>query len=126
LCQLNSTLQKTLEELQGYQKQQELWLQYQQKLLSEQAPPGILLEQRLHYREFKIREIIDSTNRGKSASILQSAMSSTTNTNSIHNAEAAATACVTVDGNVVNGKKGNAADCHMVPILIPITFVPPS
>jgi len=70
----HDTLQKTLEELQGYQKQQELWLHYQQKLLSEQAPPGTLLEQRLHYREYKIREIIDSTNRGKNgAQILHSA-----------------------------------------------------
>ncbi|RWS19182.1 Tetratricopeptide repeat protein 17-like protein, partial [Leptotrombidium deliense] len=63
-----SSLQKTLEELQGYQKQQELWLHYQQKLLSEQAPPGVLLEQRLQYREHKIREIIDSNlNGGHSA-----------------------------------------------------------
>lgn len=39
---LCSNLQKTLEELQGYQKQQELWLQHQQKLLSEQAPPSVI------------------------------------------------------------------------------------
>lgn len=49
-----------MEELQGYQKQQELWIQYQQKLMSEQTPPGVLLEQRLQYREHKIREIIGS------------------------------------------------------------------
>lgn len=56
-------LQRTLEDLQDYQKQQELWIQHQQKLLSEQAAPDVLLKQRLHYREYKIREIIDSTNK---------------------------------------------------------------
>ncbi|CAG2111950.1 unnamed protein product [Medioppia subpectinata] len=138
----HDTLQKTLEELQGYQKQQELWLHYQQKLLSEQAPPGTLLEQRLHYREYKIREIIDSTNRGhkNGAQILHSggggngvvgsASGGNSNTHSLNgvaeSAAAAAAACVTVDANGVNAKKGNAGDCHMVPILIPITFVPPS
>ena len=136
---LFSTLQKTLEELQGYQKQQELWLQYQQKLLSEQAPPGVLLEQRLHYREYKIREIIDSTNRGKplnggnngqtfggSGGATNSGGNGLTGGTAESVAAAAAAACVTVDANGVNAKKANAGDCHMVPILIPITFVPPS
>lgn len=61
LRQQHDTLQKTLEDLQGYQKQQELWLQYQHKLMSEQALPSQLLEQRLLYREHKIREIIDES-----------------------------------------------------------------
>ncbi|CAG2173822.1 unnamed protein product [Oppiella nova] len=131
----HDTLQKTLEELQGYQKQQELWLHYQQKLLSEQAPPGTLLEQRLHYREYKIREIIDSTNRGKngaqilhsaSAAVVGAASAANSNTNTLNVVAESAAACVTVDANGVNAKKGNAGDCHMVPILIPITFVPPS
>ncbi|KAI1301740.1 Tetratricopeptide repeat protein 17 [Halotydeus destructor] len=63
----HESLQKTLEDLQGYQRQQELWLQHQQKLLSEQAPPGVLLEQRLQYREHKIREIIDSSINGEAS-----------------------------------------------------------
>lgn len=68
LRQQHDSLQKTLEELQGYQRAQELWLQQQQKLLNEQAPPGVLLEQRLLYREHKIREIIDeSINNGGGA-----------------------------------------------------------
>ena len=56
-----STLQKTLEELKDYQKQQELWINYHKKLRAEQAPPSVLLEQRLHYREFKIRQQLEST-----------------------------------------------------------------
>ncbi|XP_054158447.1 tetratricopeptide repeat protein 17-like [Oppia nitens] len=146
----HDTLQKTLEELQGYQKQQELWLQYQQKLLSEQAPPGTILEQRLHYREYKIREIIDQSNRGvignnkngaggqvlhanggsggggSGASITGNSVAASVNSNSLaESAAAAAAACLTVESST-GAQKGNTADCHMVPILIPITFVPPS
>lgn len=56
-----STLQKTLDELKNYQRQQELWINYHKKLRAEQAPLSVLLEQRLHYREFKIRQKLEST-----------------------------------------------------------------
>jgi len=166
----HDSLQKTLEELQGYQKQQELWLQYQQKLLNEQAPPGVLLEQRLLYREHKIREIIDSSINAASGSNPNSPVgasgngsgnSGTTSTGtggansgktksgsvtgsgvggvnahhhqhrdsaSVVHRHVAAEACASkqqeVDG--AGGGDGNEAGCNMMPILIPITFVPPS
>ncbi|KAH9510506.1 Tetratricopeptide repeat protein 17 [Dermatophagoides farinae] len=44
-------LQKTLDELKDYQRQQELWINYHQKLRSDQAPPNVQLEQRLHYHD---------------------------------------------------------------------------
>lgn len=53
------SLQKTLTELREYQKQHEFWLKQHEKLLSEQAPPEVKLEQRLEYEEQKIRESLD-------------------------------------------------------------------
>ncbi|RWS11143.1 Tetratricopeptide repeat protein 17-like protein [Dinothrombium tinctorium] len=137
----------TLEELQGYQKQQELWLHYQQKLLSEQAPPGVLLEQRLQYREHKIREIIDSnlnngghnmaSGGGNVGATMKKMNHGTVNGSGggsgNHNAEinhgsktgsSPSPTCSAANGGN-NGGNGES-DCHMVPILIPITFVPPS
>ncbi|KAH7642607.1 LOW QUALITY PROTEIN: tetratricopeptide repeat protein 17 [Dermatophagoides farinae] len=58
----HENLQKTLDELKDYQRQQELWINYHQKLRSEQAPPNVQLEQRLHYREFKIRQKLEDEN----------------------------------------------------------------
>lgn len=55
-------LQKTLDDLKDYQRQQELWINYHQKLRSEQASPSVQLEQRLHYREFKIRQKLEDEN----------------------------------------------------------------
>lgn len=51
-----------MDELKDYQRQQELWINYHQKLRSEQAPPNVQLEQRLHYREFKIRQKLEDEN----------------------------------------------------------------
>ena len=48
--------------MKDYQRQQELWINYHQKLRSEQAPPNVQLEQRLHYREFKIRQKLEDEN----------------------------------------------------------------
>lgn len=53
------SLQRTLTELREYQKQHEYWLRQHEKLLSEQAPPEVKLEQRLEYEEQKIRESLD-------------------------------------------------------------------
>lgn len=55
-------MQKTLDDLKDYQRQQELWINYHQKLRSEQASPSVQLEQRLHYREFKIRQKLEDEN----------------------------------------------------------------
>ncbi|XP_035208344.1 tetratricopeptide repeat protein 17-like [Stegodyphus dumicola] len=53
------SLQRTLTELREYQKQHEYWLRQHEKLLNEQAPPEVKLEQRLEYEEQKIRESLD-------------------------------------------------------------------
>ncbi|XP_071035122.1 tetratricopeptide repeat protein 17 isoform X2 [Parasteatoda tepidariorum] len=53
------SLQRTLSELREYQKQHEYWLRQHEKLLNEQAPPEVKLEQRLEYEEQKIRESLD-------------------------------------------------------------------
>ncbi|XP_022250210.1 tetratricopeptide repeat protein 17-like [Limulus polyphemus] len=55
----HSSLQRTLSELREYRKQHEFWLKQHEKLLSEQAPPEVKLEQRLEYEEQKIRESLD-------------------------------------------------------------------
>ncbi|GIY63194.1 tetratricopeptide repeat protein 17, partial [Caerostris extrusa] len=52
-------LQNTLTELREYQKQHQYWVKEHEKLLSEQAPPEVKLEQRLEYEEQKIRESLD-------------------------------------------------------------------
>lgn len=56
---VRSTLERTLEELKDYQRQQELWINYHKKLRSEQAIRSVLIEQKLHYREFKLRQKLD-------------------------------------------------------------------
>ncbi|GFY68857.1 tetratricopeptide repeat protein 17 [Trichonephila inaurata madagascariensis] len=53
------SLQRTLTELREYQKQHENWVRQSEKLISEQAPPEVKLEQRLEYEEQKIRESLD-------------------------------------------------------------------
>ncbi|MCL4120592.1 UNVERIFIED_CONTAM: hypothetical protein GTU68_050944 [Idotea baltica] len=53
------SLQHTLNELRGYQKKHDEWLNLQQKLLLEQATPEMKLESRLEYEEQKIRESAD-------------------------------------------------------------------
>lgn len=58
------SLQRTLTELREYQKQHEYWLKQHEKLLSEQAPPEVKLEQRLEYEEQKIRESLDGRGMG--------------------------------------------------------------
>ena len=153
-----SSLQKTLEELQGYQKQQELWLQYQQKLLSEQTPPGVLLEQRLQYREHKIREIIgtnlNSQGNGNDQGISEKEIGGLDLRNDNIDTVMIKRNHITIDEGKVEtsgssqdisstGISSNSAlsscsascnkcsndnqeECHMVPILIPITFTPPS
>ncbi|XP_023223356.1 tetratricopeptide repeat protein 17-like [Centruroides sculpturatus] len=55
----HNSLQRTLSELREYQKQHEFWLRQHEKLLNEQAPPEVKLEQRLEYEEQKIRESLD-------------------------------------------------------------------
>lgn len=50
-----------MDELKDYQRQQELWINYHKKLRAEQAPPNVLLEQKLLYREMKFRQKIDSS-----------------------------------------------------------------
>lgn len=54
-----SSLQRTLTQLREYQEQREQWLHQNAKLLSEQAPPEMRLEQHLEYEEHKIRESLD-------------------------------------------------------------------
>ncbi|XP_054710822.1 tetratricopeptide repeat protein 17-like [Uloborus diversus] len=58
------SLQRTLTELREYQKQHEYWLRQHEKLLNEQAPPEVKLEQRLEYEEQKIRESLDGRGMG--------------------------------------------------------------
>ncbi|UXI16596.1 paired mesoderm homeobox protein 2B-like [Sarcoptes scabiei] len=55
----HENLQKTLHELKDYQKQQEMWINYHQKLRSEQASPSVQLELRLQYQELKFRQKLD-------------------------------------------------------------------
>ncbi|KAG0411227.1 hypothetical protein HPB47_011658 [Ixodes persulcatus] len=55
----HSSLQRTLTQLREYQEQREQWLHQNAKLLSEQAPPEMRLEQHLEYEEHKIRESLD-------------------------------------------------------------------
>ncbi|GIX97906.1 tetratricopeptide repeat protein 17 [Caerostris darwini] len=57
-------LQNTLTELREYQKQHQFWVKEHEKLLSEQAPPEVKLEQRLEYEEQKIRESLDGRGMG--------------------------------------------------------------
>lgn len=101
----------------------------------------MLLEQRLHYREYKIRELINSSNRklvpgvelnSNGNSNGNNNLNSNSNTNledddNESESESELT-CSSIGSN--GGKKGatnsGSADCHVVPILIPITFVPPS
>lgn len=64
VCVLFRSLQRTLTELREYQKQHEYWLRQHEKLLSEQAPPEVKLEQRLEYEEQKIRESLDGRGMG--------------------------------------------------------------
>lgn len=66
-CILFRSLQRTLTELREYQKQHEYWLRQHEKLLSEQAPPEVKLEQRLEYEEQKIRESLDGRGMGSCA-----------------------------------------------------------
>lgn len=58
------SLQRTLTELREYQKQHENWVRQSEKLISEQAPPEVKLEQRLEYEEQKIRESLDGRGMG--------------------------------------------------------------
>lgn len=60
----HNSLQRTLAELREYQKQHEYWLRQHEKLLNEQAPPEVKLEQRLEYEEQKIRESLDGRGTG--------------------------------------------------------------
>lgn len=55
----HSSLQRTLAQLREYQEQRERWLYQNAKLLSEQAPPEMRLEQHLEYEEHKIRHSHD-------------------------------------------------------------------
>lgn len=65
------SLQHTLNELRGYQKKHDEWLNLQQKLLLEQATPEMKLESRLEYEEQKIRESADGRGRFYGASLKQ-------------------------------------------------------
>lgn len=56
----HDTLQKTLDELKDYQKQQENWINFHKRMRAEQASPTTLLEQRMHYREFKMRQKMEA------------------------------------------------------------------
>ncbi|XP_037277301.2 tetratricopeptide repeat protein 17 [Rhipicephalus microplus] len=55
----HTSLQRTLGQLREYQEQRERWLYQNAKLLSEQAPPEMRLEQHLEYEEHKIRQSLD-------------------------------------------------------------------
>ena len=57
------SLQRTLNELKDYQNKHERWQKQQEHLLSEQASPEVLFEQRVGYEEHKLREM--SSQMGK-------------------------------------------------------------
>lgn len=115
-----SSLQKTLDDLQKYQRTQEKWIETQEKIRAEQAPRGVMLEQRLLYREHKIRETIEftppnsSSDRG-SGSSSKSPKSGNSRPHS----------------NVVNGDSscqafdGSDTDCNRIPLIIPLEMRDP-
>lgn len=117
-----SSLQKTLDDLQKYQRTQEKWIETQEKIRAEQAPRGVILEQRLLYREHKIRETIEftppnsSSDRGGGSSSKSSKRGNNRPSSNVVNGDSPPS-CQAFDGS--------ETDCNRIPLIIPLEMRDP-